>query len=267
MAATRNEPLWISLAGAHNVRDLGGLPAAGGVVRPRVLLRGDSLDALTAEDIALLRDDVGLRGVVDLRAPFENPRPADWFSELDISWLHEPLVDFSGMIEPAALRYRAGEELARLYALMLEAAGAGVVRVLRFLVSGGSTPALVHCAAGKDRTGIVVAVLLAAAGAERDAIIADYLATGQRIHLVRAAMDRRAEYAALRGTPSADGGMRAAPALDPRIIGSVLDVLDSADGGVAGFLLANGADAEEIRRWRELLVHPDEQMFARPQLG
>ncbi|MCM3883210.1 tyrosine-protein phosphatase [Frankia sp. R82] len=260
MTALGNEPHWIDLVGAHNVRDLGGLPAAGGVVRPRVLLRGDSLDAATIGDIALLRDDVGLRGVVDLRAPFEHPRPAAWFPQLGITWLHEPLVDLSGLADPAALRYRAGEELAELYALMLESAGARLVRVLRFLISDGRTPALVHCAAGKDRTGVVTAVLLAAAGVEREAILADYLATRLRIHLVRAALDRRAEYAHhMRAAPSPDTTGRQAPAMDPQAIGSVLDLLESAFGGAAGFLAANGADAGQLARWRELLIGPGDE--------
>ncbi|ONH52484.1 protein tyrosine phosphatase [Frankia sp. CcI49] len=256
MTATRHEPRWIRLVGAHNVRDLGGLPAAGGAVRPRALLRGDNLDALTTEDIAVLGNDVGLRAVVDLRAPFESPRAAAWFPELGVSWLHEPLADLSGLTDPAALRYRAGDELAALYTTMLESAATGLVRILRFLVSGGRTPALVHCAAGKDRTGIVVAVLLAAAGVERDAILADYLATEQRIQRVRAALDRRAEYAHLRAAGSSARGSGAVPALDPRAVGSVLDLLDHAPGGAVGFLVASGASTEEIDRWRELLIQP-----------
>ncbi|ABW13155.1 protein tyrosine/serine phosphatase [Parafrankia sp. EAN1pec] len=254
MTASQEVPQWIELTGAHNVRDLGGLPAAGGTVRPGVLLRGDNLDSLTIEDIALLRDRVGLRGVVDLRAPFENPRAAEWFPQLGITWMHEPLMDFTGLSDPKALRDRIGGDYARFYAIMLENAGPGLVRILDFLVSGDRTPALVHCAAGKDRTGITTAVLLAAAGVERDAIVADYLATEQRIERVREALSRRPEYSHLSAGRSAPRGIGTAVLVDPKAIASVLDTIDAAPGGPAGYLAANGATAEQISRWQEMII-------------
>ncbi|MBL7497130.1 tyrosine-protein phosphatase [Frankia sp. CNm7] len=257
MTTAHHIPRWIELAGAHNVRDLGGLPAAGGTVRPRVLLRGDSLDNLTPEDIELLREDVGLRGVVDLRAPFENPREAEWFPRLGITWLHEPLLDLTGLTDPAVMREKAaGYDYAKLYARMLESAGPGLARVLEFLVSGPRTPALVHCAAGKDRTGVTVAVLLAVAGVDRDAIVADYQATEQRIQLIREALARREEYRHLRERATSGQLPRAAPAVDPRAIAAVLEIVDAAPGGVAGFLVANGATHDQIGRWRDMIIEP-----------
>ena len=62
---------WIDLEGAHNVRDIGGLRAVGGRTRPRVLLRSDALHELTATDVSVLVDDVGLAHVVDLRSSHE----------------------------------------------------------------------------------------------------------------------------------------------------------------------------------------------------
>ncbi|KPM50419.1 protein tyrosine phosphatase [Frankia sp. R43] len=256
MVTAPRVPRWIDLAGAYNVRDLGGLAAAGGVVRPGVLLRGDNLDSLTAGDIAVLGDQVGLRGVVDLRAPFENPREADWFSGLGISWLHEPLLDLTGLTDPSVRPGQAGGyDFAKLYATMLESAGAGLVRVLDFLVSGSRAPALVHCAAGKDRTGVTVAVLLAAADVERAAIIADYLATAERIQLVREALAHREEYQHLREQASA-GRSAPAPVVDPQAIIGALDFLDATHGGAAGFLLAHGATRVQIDRWRHMIIEP-----------
>nr|MDT0664576.1 tyrosine-protein phosphatase [Micromonospora sp. DSM 115978] len=261
MSATQYVPGWIELAGAHNVRDVGGLPAAGGVVRSGVLLRGDNLDSLTAADVTLLRDEVGLRGVVDLRAPFESPQAAEWFGPAGVTWLHEPLVDFTGLSDRTKLRDEIGGDYAKLYALMLRSAGPGLVRILDFLVSGGRTPALLHCAAGKDRTGIATSVLLALAGVERDAIVADYLVTGERIEAVRRALVQREAYSHLRDRdPSdsdSDSGGGLAFAIDERAIVSVLDTVESAPGGVAGFMIANGATADQVSRWREALVDPN----------
>ncbi len=257
MTTAPHVPRWIDLTGAHNVRDLGGLPAAGGVVRPRVLLRGDNVDGLTTADVALLRDDVGLRGVVDLRAAFERPRAAEWFSPAGITWMHEPLLDATGLTDPNSLRERIGDDYSSFYAFMLETAGPGLVRILAFLVSGERTPALVHCAAGKDRTGIVTSVLLALAGVERDAIVADYLATAQRIDKVRAALSQREEYRHLSESAAPGRTSGSAFAIDPRAIGRVLDTVAAAPGGVAGFLTANGATPDQIGRWRARLIQTD----------
>jgi protein-tyrosine phosphatase len=69
----RVPPSWIDLVGAHNVRDLAGLTAGRRRVRRGVLLRGDHPDMLTDDDLAVLRDVVGLRGIVDLRTVREAP--------------------------------------------------------------------------------------------------------------------------------------------------------------------------------------------------
>ena len=88
----RHAPQWLELAGAHNVRDLAGLPAADGRrVRPGVLLRGDHLDDVTDADLAVLRDAVGLRAVVDLRTDREAPEPRPWIESLGVARLHLPL--------------------------------------------------------------------------------------------------------------------------------------------------------------------------------
>ncbi|WP_163550632.1 tyrosine-protein phosphatase [Candidatus Frankia nodulisporulans] len=263
MTAAQYVPGWVDLVGAHNVRDLGGLPAAGGTVRRRVLLRGDNLDALTAEDIAVLGEDVALRGVVDLRAPFESPRAAEWFPRLGITWLHEPLADLTALSNADALADQVRGDYSAMYALMLDNAGPGLARILAFLVDGGHTPTLLHCAAGKDRTGITVAVLLSVAGVERSAIIADYLATGERLDRVRAALARNPAYqhlmrrAAASGTDSgADSPPRTPFKIDPRAIHGVLDVVEAAEGGVAGFLRSHGATAEQISGWQQLIIEP-----------
>jgi protein-tyrosine phosphatase len=256
MTTAHHAPRWIELAGAHNVRDVGGLPAERGRVRAGVLLRGDSLDNVTAEDIAHLTESVGLRGIVDLRAPFETPRAPGWSTSFGITWWHEPLLDLTGLTNPTVMREQAGYDYAKLYGLLLESAGPGLARILGYLVSG-STPALVHCAAGKDRTGVTVALLLTVAGVQREAIVADYLATAERIEIIRAALASRPEYQHLRELVAARPSPQALPMVDPAAIGGVLDFLDATPGGAAGFLLSHGATQDQIDRWIEMIVEPD----------
>ena len=243
-------PRWLELAGAHNVRDLGGLPAGVRRVRPRVLLRGDHLDGATEQDLAVLRDEVGLASIVDLRTPREAPEPREWVGALGLARLHLPLVDLTGTTAPRQVRAEFGDDLGAVYRRMLEVAAPNLVRILEFLVEDGHTPALVHCAAGKDRTGITVAVLLAAAGVEEPAIVADYAATGERLERVRAALAQQRIYRQLR-----EDSPPAAP-LASTAIEAVLGAVGAHQGGAAGFLVAHGASPGLLRRWRELLLEP-----------
>jgi protein-tyrosine phosphatase len=242
----------VELAGAHNVRDLAGLPAAGGRrVRAGVLLRGDSLDDVTDDDLAVLRDEVGLQAIVDLRTPREAPEPREWVGALGLARLHLPLVDLTGTTAPRQVRAEFGDDAGAIYRRMLEVAAPNLVRVLEFLVQDGHTPALVHCAAGKDRTGIAVAVLLAAAGVEEPGIVADYLATGERLDRVRAALAQRQLYRQLR-TESSPAMVLESPAIE-----GVLDAVRQRDGGAAAFLVAHGADPALVAHWCDLLLEPD----------
>ena len=237
-------PRWLDLDGTHNVRDVGGLRAAEGRVRSGVLLRGDHLEDLTTAGAAQLCDVIGLRAIVDLRAPTERPVAGPWMDGRAIDRLHLPLVDMTRSVEV----YRKPDgtlDLVAVYRVTIDEAGPLLVQILRFVVAAGHIPVLVHCAAGKDRTGIAVAVLLAAAGVDPDEIVADYAATGLRLDRVRAALVRR------------DNFVLAGPALpellDPAPIRTVLTALDEA-GGAEAFLLRHGASTDELAGWRELAI-------------
>jgi protein-tyrosine phosphatase len=235
-------PSWVELAGASNVRDVGGLRATEGVLRSGVLLRSDHLDDATTDDIALLAGDLGLRGVVDLRVEAENPQPPPWHTH-GVEVLLLPLFDLSGTTDRSAFR----GDPAEAYGAMLDLAGASLVSILGFVVRTEG-PVLIHCAAGKDRTGIAVAVLLALAGVDEADIVADYLATDERLHLVRAQLARKPAYGSMATNPLLAQGMTAEP------IERVLEVLGSHVGGAEGYLVAHGASPGEVQRWRELAL-------------
>jgi hypothetical protein len=235
-------PAWVQLTGASNVRDVGGLRAGDRLVRSGVLLRSDHLDDATTDDIALLAGDLGLRGVIDLRGGSEDPRPPAWEPH-GVELLALPLFDLSGTTDRTAFR---GDQAAS-YAAMLELASSSLIAILDFLVRAEG-PVVIHCAAGKDRTGIVVAVLLALAGVEQTDIVADYLATGERLHLVRAQLARKPAYDAMATNPMLVQPMTAEP------IERVLEVLACHPGGVEGYVLAHGGSSEQIGRWRRRVL-------------
>jgi protein-tyrosine phosphatase len=237
-------PDWVELAGASNVRDVGGLRAGERVVRSGVLLRSDHLDDITTDDIALLAGELGLRGVIDLRVGSEDPQPPSWDPH-GVELLALPLFDLSGTTDRSAFQ---GDQ-AQSYAAMLELASASLITILAF-VARSEGPVVIHCAAGKDRTGIAVAVLLALAGVDEADIVADYLATDQRLHLVRAQLSRKPAYDRMATNPLLVEAMTAEP------IERVLQVLHAHPGGVEGYVLAHGATSEQVKQWRQRVLGP-----------
>ena len=185
---------WIELDGAVNVRDLGGLPTEdGGKTADARLLRADNLQELSPADIATLVGEIGLTTVVDLRSSdelaSEGPAPLDGVA--GVLHVHHPVLPEAGSATDAAsdvLLTRADRDRSRYpadpicghYLGYLEDRPDQVAAALRS-VAQSEGAALVHCAAGKDRTGVVVAVALSAVGVRQQAVIADYAATGERI--------------------------------------------------------------------------------------
>lgn len=170
MTATSEQPArHLQLAGTYNVRDTGGYATAdGGATRWRTLLRGDSLHRLTAAGQAELIA-AGLRTVVDLRRDSELAQAPNVFAASEQVRYHNiPLLD--GASEPAAMPRALGD----IYVRILEASHAPIRAVFAALAETDAFPALVHCTAGKDRTGLIVALLLGNAGVPAATIVADY---------------------------------------------------------------------------------------------
>ena len=154
------------------MRDVGGYPAAGGTVRAGRLLRGDALHRLDDEARALLAG-LPVRTVVDLREDFEVRLSPDALDGTGIAVLRLPVFRFAGdSFGPAP------EDLKTVYDHMVDDCGAGPGR----WPSGTSPPpvqqpVLVHCSAGKDRTGVVVALVLSLLGVADEVIAEDYCLT------------------------------------------------------------------------------------------
>ena len=172
----------IALDGCLNFRDLGGYPTADGRrVRWRELFRSDSLHLLTTADVQRLRQELGLGFVIDLRSTAELRKEGRGLLEAQaIRFHHLPLFDGERTARTDPPPFAS---LGELYFLMIEHAAPAVGRVVTALAESGC-PAVFHCAAGKDRTGVVSAVLLGLLDVPDEVIVADYAATREQLEAI-----------------------------------------------------------------------------------
>ena len=173
----------IDLDGCVNFRDLGGYPAANGrSLRWRTLYRSDALHALTPGDIRRFREELAISDIVDLRSTFElESEGRGRLGAEPIAFHHLPLFDG----EMSAEERSASDQmsLGDRYIGLIEMARKPIARVIDAL-SNASAGAVYHCAAGKDRTGVISAVLLGVLGVPRDLIVADYALSSQNIEAI-----------------------------------------------------------------------------------
>jgi protein tyrosine/serine phosphatase len=255
---------WIEIEGAVNVRDLGGLATEdGGKTAGARLLRGDNLQDLSSSDVVRLVRDIGLTTVVDLRSSAElaseGPAPLD--SVAGVRHVHHPVLPERGSatdVVADVLLTRDDQDRSRYpddprcghYLGYLEDRPDQVVAALRSIAHSEGA-ALVHCAAGKDRTGVVVALALSAADVRPEAVVADYAATGERIEAI---VDR------LRRSPTYASDVNSKPAEShrprPETMAAFLEQMGSCYGGVARWLAAHGFGDDDLRLLRAKLRQP-----------
>jgi len=231
------------LVGAYNFRDLGGLRCADGRrVRHGLLHRSDTLQALTPDDVRYLVDEVGIELVVDLRRGGEAvAQGRGLLAETTVTYLNVPLAE-----APEASQHPPREQTLIFYLDHLRSPTSALPMLVQMLAAVAGRPVLVHCAAGKDRTGLVVALLLSLLGVDRGEIVADYLATD-------ANMPRIVER--MRGWPHYAAHMAAVPPelyeTHEHSITGFLDALERDHGGAEGWAAERGIPAEAIARLRE----------------
>lgn len=159
-----------------NVRDLGGLPASDGrVVRSGMLFRADGVQRLAGDDLEIART-LRLQRVVDLRTPGEIERGGRFpVEQYPVDWLNLPIIRRMWSEDDLVATTGAADFLHDRYLDMLEEGGGSIAHIVGLVADG--SPLLFHCAAGKDRTGVVAAVLLGLLGVPSGEIAADYHAT------------------------------------------------------------------------------------------
>jgi protein-tyrosine phosphatase len=244
MIRTRALP-WDALL---NARDLGGLPTRrAGVTRFGSVVRSDNLVHLTdAGKAALL--DYGIRTVIDLRLPFELTEEPDPFATRDGHPVTYRNISF---IDPAADRPSDRMTLAEDYIDMLQRFRPQVSAVMSAIAAAGEGGIVIHCAAGKDRTGLISALLLSLAGVAADAIADDYALTTEALRpreerwLAEGPGERADREAALEWNRAR-----------PEVMLGVLADIERRHGGIEGYLRWVRVTDAELDRIRERLLEP-----------
>ncbi|GAA1099976.1 tyrosine-protein phosphatase [Pseudonocardia alni] len=231
-----------------NLRDLGGLRTTDGYrVRHGVLYRSDAPRPGDPRDARALDLPEGSpwppRTVVDLRSAAETREPHPLADVADV----RPVPLGASLTPERVATAAAGEDgLGWAYRLLAAEAGAELAGIVR-TVADAPAPVLVHCAAGKDRTGIVVGVLLAVLDVPRATVVADYLRTNEVLPTL---WDRLRAW----GQPEPDD--EALLGVDAAALEAVLDDLDAHPAGAAGRLREWGVGDDDLRRLAERLLEP-----------
>ncbi|WP_024795603.1 tyrosine-protein phosphatase [Tomitella biformata] len=229
--------------GLANLRDVGGLPlVGGGVTADGVLYRADApypgdraVPELAAWPPASILDLRGARERV--RFPFVWPAGTDSH--------HLP-------VHSAAAPDAQPRDLPAVYLRMLDGADAWAPALLDH-VTRPAGPVLLHCTAGKDRTGVAVAVLLLAAGVRSDAVVADYVRSDETLPALH---DRWLSVGVrtAQSPPLPEEYMRApAAAIEP-----IVERLTESRGGAAQWVLERGVDRAVLERWQARLTARDQ---------
>ena len=236
----------LRVLGTRNLRDIGGYPAGDGRrTRWRTVYRSDCLDRLTPEAQETLLDH-GVRQIVDLRRADELEAYPNVFRESPrVRYTHVPLVD----VDPWP---RAGE-LAAMYRIYLDEHQARIGDVFRALLRPDGLPAVIHCAAGKDRTGVSVALLLAVAGVPNETIAEDYGLSEKCFSMRWEAIDDEARRGEIEWVVDDEAPVVECP---PDAMLATLDHLERRYGGAEGYLVGSGIAPADLVRLRERLTEP-----------
>ncbi|OKJ13968.1 tyrosine-protein phosphatase [Kitasatospora sp. CB01950] len=217
----------LTVPGVRNFRDAGGL----GALPHGVLYRSGALDGLTPDGAQKLWD-LGVRTVIDVRSAPETAARPDALGDSGIRHLHVPVFP----------EQRWPEEQAELYPLMAEHAGRPAVAAVRALLTAERRAVLVHCASGKDRTGLVVALVQSLLGAAEPEILADFLHSNTALGLT---------------TPGPDAPGHATRPVTAVLLRRALISVRSHHGTLDDHLRAHGARTSELASLRAEFHSPE----------
>lgn len=223
-----------------NLRDLRGLRTDDGrIVRRGVLYRSEvPLSGTTGSAAVAVWPPTD---VIDLRNPDEYPGP----HALDAPGTTVHPMPMGASLAPAlAAAQTTDHDLADAYRHLVRDAAGAIARIAE-VVARSPGPVLVHCTAGKDRTGIVVAVLLRAVGVRRADVLGDYLRTEPNLPAL---------WDALRAAGIREPRNRALMGVQAAALESVLDEVEAHDGGATGWLAAHGVDDAVLVRLSDRLL-------------
>jgi protein-tyrosine phosphatase len=241
----------VALGAVHNFRDLGGYTTtSGATVAWRRLFRADGLGRLDGDDLDIVAS-LGLRTVVDLRTPQELDArgrfPAD---RHPVAYHHVSIIDQTWAPDDGPQEGGDAEFLVWAYRQMLADGGGRFAEAIVALAAPGALPAVFHCAAGKDRTGLLAMLVLGALDVEHEHIVADYALTNAAIHRLRRWVATE--------EPEIVERMASVPQVffsaDPEAMRVIVADLTAAHGSLAGYVREIGVPAEAIQHLRSELL-------------
>ncbi|HUR50001.1 MAG TPA: tyrosine-protein phosphatase [Acidimicrobiales bacterium] len=240
------------MEGCTNFRDAGGYPTArGGKVRTGLLYRSASPARMTERDVALARDELGIKTVVDLRAEAEALEGGS-----------APFTETCGVdivAVPMGRGVKGGTEglpdlttasaLGPLYVFHAEQAPERIVDAVSLVASRCQDPLVVHCAGGKDRTGMVIALVLDVLGVDHEMIVEDYALTERSLARIP-----KEHLAALAVQMGEHGWPEAILHAVPDSMRTFLKWLTDEHGSAEGFLASQGSRADTVDALRSKLL-------------
>jgi protein-tyrosine phosphatase len=236
----------LDLEGTYNLRDTGGYPTLDGrAIRWRTFFRADSLHRLPPVAQTTLIS-YGVRTVIDLRRSDElQVAPNVFASSSDVAYHHVSLL-----LDTAPLRRQAPRPLTDIYRIILEQRQEPLRQALATLAAPGGLPALVHCTAGKDRTGLIVALVLGLAGVSTTTIVEDYALSAQ--YLVGPYLEEARQRAEKNGVSWE--WFQHQVICPPEFMRTTLQYLEERYGGIAAYVHAIGLSDTQCRHLQEALV-------------
>lgn len=239
----------LNIPGTHNFRDTDGYPARGGVTRAGQLYRSDSLHAVPAEGIAQVAA-LGIEVIVDLRSPGEISKAGGSLRVPGAQVVEVPI--FGG-----SRRSMAGDAevtLERMYRMTLHDYGPQIAEAVTVIAATDTAPTLVCCTAGKDRTGLVVALALHVAGVEERAIVGDYAQSA--LNLDGPWLNEAATDMVSRGVPLSPNLFAVLGGSPAAALSNVLSWLTGLHGSIEDYLINHGMPRTAPAALRAKLIRP-----------
>lgn len=239
----------IDLEGCLNFRDLGGYPTRDGrKLAWRRVYRSDGLHHLSGGDVVRLRDELRVSDLIDLRSSAELELDGRGPLEREpMAFHHLPLFDGErpSSLSPDMQKRIDEMKLSERYWGLAEMAKQAIGRVVR-VIAESKGGAVYHCAAGKDRTGVISAIVLSAVGVADELIVADYALSQQNLDAIIERLNASEGYKNMFEALPPDT-LHA----EPETMVELLARFDTGYGGVLGYLESAGVGADVIERLRE----------------
>lgn len=243
---------WVSMEGCANFRDAGGYPTTRGEkVRTGLLYRSGSPSRMTERDIALARDELGIKTVIDLRAEAEalEAGSAPFTETCGVDLVAIPMGRGAKGGAEGLPDLTTASGLGPLYVFHAQQGPDRIVEAVGLVAERCADPLVVHCAGGKDRTGMVIALVLDILGVDHETIVEDYALT--ELNLARIPEEHLAALARQMGE---HGWPEAILHAVPDSMRTFLRWLREEHGSAEAFLASHGSGRETVQALRSRLL-------------